>query len=141
MPHEADPEALTLPSPASLTGARIHSRFRPLELPRWSESDDFRRLKAAFEGLLPLRKASNGGTRSQDSVGVHRRLAPDNRSSTVPRNPRATARHRGKTRVSQSSSLVCQRQKAADRPTPAPLVIALKASRTALCRRAFSART
>lgn len=41
------------------TDAQIHSRFRPLELPRWSECDDFRRLLAAFELLLPLRKASN----------------------------------------------------------------------------------
>jgi Bacterial TniB protein len=39
--------------------AQIHSRFRPLELPRWTESDDFRRLLAAFELVLPLRKASN----------------------------------------------------------------------------------
>jgi hypothetical protein len=83
----------------------------------------------------------NGGIRSQDSVGVRRQLAPDNRSSTCPRNPRATARHRGRTRVSRSSSFVCRRQKPADRPTHAPLGIAPKASRTALCRRAFSART
>ncbi len=38
--------------------AQIHSRFRPLELPRWTESDDCRRPLAAFELVLPLRKPS-----------------------------------------------------------------------------------
>ena len=41
------------------TDAQIHNRFRPFELPRWTETEDFRRLLAAFELVLPLRKASN----------------------------------------------------------------------------------
>ena len=36
----------------------IHSRFTPLELPRWSESEEFRRLLAAFEAALPLKRPS-----------------------------------------------------------------------------------
>lgn len=38
--------------------AQIHSRFTPFELPRWDVSEEFRRLLAAFESVLPLRKAS-----------------------------------------------------------------------------------
>ena len=38
--------------------AQIHSRFTPLELPRWSESEEFRRLLAAFEAALPLKRPS-----------------------------------------------------------------------------------
>jgi hypothetical protein len=37
--------------------AQIHSRFTPLELP-WSESEEFRRLLAAFEAALPLKRPS-----------------------------------------------------------------------------------
>ena len=35
------------------------SRFTPLEIPRWRESDDLRRLLGAFERVLPLRKPSD----------------------------------------------------------------------------------
>jgi uncharacterized protein YdcH (DUF465 family) len=31
--------------------AQIHSRFTPLELPRWSESEEFRRLYAEYEAV------------------------------------------------------------------------------------------
>ena len=37
----------------------MSSRFTPFEIPRWSESDDFRRLLRAFEQTLPLKRASN----------------------------------------------------------------------------------
>jgi hypothetical protein len=40
------------------TDPQMHSRFTPLEIPRWRQSDDFRRLLAAFERVLPLRKPS-----------------------------------------------------------------------------------
>lgn len=35
--------------------AQISSRFTPFEIPRWSESENFRRLLSAFEHALPLR--------------------------------------------------------------------------------------
>ena len=38
---------------------QMSSRFAPFELPRWSESEDFRRLVGAFEQALPLRRASD----------------------------------------------------------------------------------
>jgi hypothetical protein len=44
---------------AMQTDAQMSSRFTPFEIPRWRENDDFRRLLAAFERVLPLRKASN----------------------------------------------------------------------------------
>ena len=37
----------------------MSSRFSPMELPRWSESEDFRRFLHAFEKLLPLRHPSS----------------------------------------------------------------------------------
>lgn len=37
----------------------MSSRFRPFEIPRWSESDDFRSMLGAFEKVLPLRRPSN----------------------------------------------------------------------------------
>jgi Cdc6-like AAA superfamily ATPase len=40
------------------TDPQIHSRFTPFELPRWTEGDEYRRLLASFESVLPLRKAS-----------------------------------------------------------------------------------
>jgi hypothetical protein len=40
------------------TDPQMHSRFTPMEIPRWRQSDDFRRLLAAFERVLPLRKPS-----------------------------------------------------------------------------------
>ncbi|MCW5232328.1 TniB family NTP-binding protein [Verminephrobacter eiseniae] len=40
------------------TDAQICSRFTPFELPRWTESEDFRRLLSGFEALLPLNRAS-----------------------------------------------------------------------------------
>jgi hypothetical protein len=39
--------------------AQMSSRFPPTELPRWGESDEFRRLLHAFERLLPLKKPSS----------------------------------------------------------------------------------
>ncbi len=41
------------------TDAQLRSRFTPFEIPRWRESDEFRRLLSAFERVLPLRRASN----------------------------------------------------------------------------------
>ena len=38
--------------------AQMSSRFPPIELPRWGESDEFRRFLHAFERLLPLKKSS-----------------------------------------------------------------------------------
>jgi len=35
------------------------SRFTPFEIPRWRESDAFRRLLSAFERILPLRRPSD----------------------------------------------------------------------------------
>lgn len=35
------------------------SRFTPFEIPRWRESEAFRRLLSAFERLLPLRRPSD----------------------------------------------------------------------------------
>jgi hypothetical protein len=40
------------------TDAQMTSRFPPVELPRWTESDDFRKFLAAFVRLLPLRRPS-----------------------------------------------------------------------------------
>jgi hypothetical protein len=39
--------------------AQMCSRFMPFEIPRWRESDDFRRLLRAFESVLPLRRPSD----------------------------------------------------------------------------------
>ena len=39
--------------------AQMRSRFAPFEIPRWRESNEFRRLLSAFEKVLPLRRASN----------------------------------------------------------------------------------
>jgi Cdc6-like AAA superfamily ATPase len=44
---------------AMQTDAQIASRFRPLELPRWSESEELRRFLMAFERMLPLREPSH----------------------------------------------------------------------------------
>jgi hypothetical protein len=38
---------------------QVANRFRPVELPRWKNNDEFRRLLRSFEFLLPLRKASD----------------------------------------------------------------------------------
>jgi Cdc6-like AAA superfamily ATPase len=40
------------------TDAQMSSRFPPTQLPRWAESDEFRRFLHAFERLLPLKKPS-----------------------------------------------------------------------------------
>jgi len=40
------------------TDAQMVSRFTPFEVPRWQESEAFRRLLAAFERVLPLRLPS-----------------------------------------------------------------------------------
>jgi len=39
--------------------AQMVSRFTPLEIPRWRESEAFRRLLSAFERILPLRRPSD----------------------------------------------------------------------------------
>jgi len=39
--------------------AQTANRFQPVELPRWRNNGEFRRLLMSFEALLPLRKASN----------------------------------------------------------------------------------
>ena len=41
------------------TDAQMSSRFTSFEMPRWTESDDFRRLLRAFEQVLPLRRVSD----------------------------------------------------------------------------------
>ena len=41
------------------TDAQMRSRFTPFEIPRWRESDEFRRLLSAFERVLSLRRASD----------------------------------------------------------------------------------
>lgn len=41
------------------TDLQMSSRFTPLELPRWSECDEFRGLLGAFEQVLPLRHSSD----------------------------------------------------------------------------------
>lgn len=38
--------------------AQLANRFHPLPLPRWTLNDDFRRLLASFERLIPLRQPS-----------------------------------------------------------------------------------
>ena len=48
--------------------AQIASRFVPLELPRWRESDDLRRFLNALEKTLPLRERSHLADR--DSVNL-----------------------------------------------------------------------
>lgn len=48
------------------TDAQMSSRFTPMELPRWSESEEFRRFLHAFEKLLPLKRPSSLAQR--DSV-------------------------------------------------------------------------
>jgi hypothetical protein len=50
----------TADAPLALeSDAQMRSRFTPLEIPRWRESDDFRRLLRAFESVLPMRKPSD----------------------------------------------------------------------------------
>ena len=46
------------------TDAQTRSRFTPFEIPRWRESDQFRRLLSAFERVLPLRRPSDLSQRS-----------------------------------------------------------------------------
>lgn len=41
------------------TDSQMSSRFAPVELPRWSESEEFRRFLHAFEKLLPLKRPSS----------------------------------------------------------------------------------
>ncbi|HEM8498776.1 TPA: TniB family NTP-binding protein, partial [Burkholderia multivorans] len=41
------------------TDTQMISRYVPFEIPRWRESDGLRRLLAAFERVLPLRKPSD----------------------------------------------------------------------------------
>jgi Bacterial TniB protein len=48
---------------AMATDAQVASRFTPLALPNWQESDEFRRFLLAFERVLPLRERSNLGDR------------------------------------------------------------------------------
>ena len=40
------------------TDSQMSSRFTPMELPRWGESEEFRRFLHAFEKLLPLKHPS-----------------------------------------------------------------------------------
>lgn len=46
------------------TDAQTRSRFTPFEIPRWRESEEFRRLLSAFEKVLPLRRPSHLSERS-----------------------------------------------------------------------------
>jgi len=46
------------------TDAQMTSRFTPMEVPRWRANEDFRRLLAAFERVLPLRRPSDLTERS-----------------------------------------------------------------------------
>jgi hypothetical protein len=45
------------------TDTQMISRFRPFEIPRWRESERFRRLLVSFERALPLRKPSDLASR------------------------------------------------------------------------------
>jgi len=55
----------TADAPLALqSDAQMNSRFRPFELTRWQVNDDFRRFLAAFERVIPLRKASDLAQRS-----------------------------------------------------------------------------
>jgi hypothetical protein len=50
----------TADAPLALeSDAQMRSRFTPFEIPRWHETEDFRRLLVAFERVLPLRKPSD----------------------------------------------------------------------------------
>lgn len=50
----------TADAPLALqSDAQMNSRFRPFELTRWQANDDFRRFLAAFERIIPLRRASD----------------------------------------------------------------------------------
>jgi hypothetical protein len=44
---------------ALLSDPQVASRFEPFHLPRWGEDEAFRRLLAALEATLPLRRPSN----------------------------------------------------------------------------------
>jgi hypothetical protein len=43
---------------------QMNSRFTPFELTKWQVNDEFRRFLAAFEQVIPLRKASDLGQRA-----------------------------------------------------------------------------
>jgi len=50
----------TADAPLALqSDAQMSSRFSPFELTRWQVNDEFRRFLAAFERVIPLRKASD----------------------------------------------------------------------------------
>lgn len=50
----------TADAPLALqTDAQMSSRFPSFELPRWRESEEFRRFLSAFERVIPLHKPSN----------------------------------------------------------------------------------
>lgn len=40
------------------TEPQLANRFKPIQLPRWELNDDFKRLLASFEKMLPLKQAS-----------------------------------------------------------------------------------
>jgi hypothetical protein len=50
------------------TDAQMVCRFTPFEVPRWQESDAFRRLLAAFERVLPLRLPSELAQRETGEI-------------------------------------------------------------------------
>jgi type II secretory pathway predicted ATPase ExeA len=55
----------TADAPLALeSDAQMRSRFTPFEIPRWRETEEFRRLLVAFERVLPLRKPSDLSQRS-----------------------------------------------------------------------------
>ncbi|MDR5748187.1 hypothetical protein QCE73_33910, partial [Caballeronia sp. LZ029] len=56
-PSRCLPRVLTVI--ALQTDSQMVSRFTPFEVPRWRESEAFRRLLAAFERILPLRRPSD----------------------------------------------------------------------------------
>jgi Cdc6-like AAA superfamily ATPase len=57
---------------AMQTDAQVHSRFRPLELPRWCEGEALWRFLKAFEQLLPLREPSYLAERGMAREILHR---------------------------------------------------------------------
>ena len=59
VPHLPSPEFHIYFRGQLQTDAQMSSRFPPTELPRWGESDEFRRFLHAFERLLPLKKPSS----------------------------------------------------------------------------------
>ena len=64
------------------TDVQVASRFEPLLIPRWTETDAFRAFVVAYGKLLPLRKASPYGEPEMIRVLIKR---SDGITSSEPR--------------------------------------------------------